>query len=158
MTISVQPEWCLALPLQQQSVLLLAARGPDGIPKSHPCKDIQRAYRGTVLVAAARRRCLEWGERADSFMSLDVFADHEKWYEACKNFYHEVDMLPHHFIMHLLHGAEILGYHHPDGRFRDRWWGFYLMGCEDMHVVPESKTEMDNRLNDIFGPEREAVG
>lgn len=34
-SISVQPEWCLSLPIQQQSVLFLAARGPDGIKKRH---------------------------------------------------------------------------------------------------------------------------
>jgi hypothetical protein len=152
--ISVQPDWCLNLPLQQQSVLLLAARGPDGIPKPHPCKDVQRAYRGTVLVAAARQRTLHWGEKADSFMSLDGLAG--DWDLIVKRFFESVDELPHHFVMHLLHGAEILGYHHPDRRFRERWLWFYFEGCNDMHVQPETQEQLDERLNDVFPPEREA--
>lgn len=153
--LSVQPAWCLSLPLQQQSVLLLAARGPDGVAKAHPCKPIVRAYRGTVLVAAARRRELRWGEKADSFMSLDRFADDRAWHNDTIAFFDHVDELPHHYLMHLAHGAEIAGYKHPDDRFRRRWLSFYEAVCEDAHVVPESESLLDRRLNDEFGDERE---
>lgn len=155
--MSVQPEWCLELPLQQQSVLLLAARGPDGIAKAHPCKAVVRAYRGTVLVAAARRRPLEWGERADSFMSLDRFGDSTAWANDLVVFFDNVDDLPHHYLMHLAHGAEIAGYKHPDERFRRRWRSFYENVCDDMHVIPETERELDLRLNDQFGDDRESV-
>ena len=145
---SVQPDWCLNLTLQQQSVLMLAARGPDGIAKTHPCKAIQRAYRATVLIAARYGRALSWGERADSFMSLDEFGNDEQWGIAVKEFFHTVDDLPHHFLMHLLHGAEILGYKHPDERFRKRWLEFYLHGVKDLHLTPETEGQMDWRLSD----------
>ena len=49
MTLSVQPTWCTMLPLQQQSVLFLASRGPDGVAKVHPCKPVIIAYRATVF-------------------------------------------------------------------------------------------------------------
>ena len=101
MNVSVQPTWCLALPIQQQSVLFLAGRGPDGIAKSHPCKPVQIAYRASVFVAAKYGRCLEWGERADSFMSLDVFANDRAWYETTLAFFTHVDDLPHHYLLHL---------------------------------------------------------
>jgi hypothetical protein len=65
---SVQPPWCVELPLQQQSVLFLAGRGPDGLAKSHPCKAIHVAYRGTIFMAGKYGRMLEWGEKADSFL------------------------------------------------------------------------------------------
>ena len=39
----VFPEWIFRLPMQQQSVLLLGSRGPDGVEKFHPCKDVTRA-------------------------------------------------------------------------------------------------------------------
>lgn len=145
---SVQPDWCLRLAVQQQSVLLLAARGPDGIAKTHPCKEVQRAYRGTVLIAARFGRLLEWGERADTFMSLDVFADDARWEAAEDAFWQSVDDLPHHFLMHLLHGAEILGYKHPDERFRERWGWFYAHGVNSLHLNVESEIEMDARLCD----------
>ncbi len=60
---SVQPEWCRKLNMQQQSVLFLAGRGPDGIPKRHPCKTVHTAYRACVFQAAKYGRLLEWGEK-----------------------------------------------------------------------------------------------
>jgi hypothetical protein len=72
--ISVQPDWCRDLPIQQQSVLLLAGRGPDGVRKHDACKPVHVAYRACILTAAKYGRSLRWGERADSFMSLDLFA------------------------------------------------------------------------------------
>lgn len=146
--VSVQPLWCLALPIQQQSVLLLGARGPDGIAKAHPCKRVQRAYRGTVLVAARYGRCLEWGEKADTFMSLDEFADERLWDSIVKDFFQHADDLPHHFYMHLIHGTEIAGYKHPEGRFRSRWSTFYNLCVREFHLMPESVQEMDARLSD----------
>lgn len=145
--VSVQPTWMATLPLQQQSVLLLAARGPDGIGKSHPCKEIVRAYRGTVLVAAKLGRCLNWGEHGDGFMSLRDFATY-RWGQQVDEFFESHDSLPHHYLMHLYHGAQILGYHHFDAYFRERWFGFYERACSDLHMAVETCEEMDERLND----------
>jgi hypothetical protein len=145
---SVFPEWMRDLPMQQQSVLLLAARGPDGIAKAHPCKEIVRAYRATVLLAARYGRALEYGEKADTFMSLDVFASDEAWQQAVYAFFDHADSLPHHYLMHLMHGAQILGYKHPDERFGVRWLALYTALCEDLHLHPESEAEMDERLGD----------
>ncbi len=47
-----------------------------------------------------------------------------------------------------MHGAEILGYKHPDARFRSRWLDFYLQCCRDLHLTSETEEEMDERLND----------
>jgi hypothetical protein len=148
--VSVQPEWCLDLPLQQQSVLLLAARGPDGIAKSHPSKRVQRAYRACVLHAAYEGGLMQWGQGHDhnTFMGLDEFGNNVLWQANIHWFFMSADDLPHHFLMHLLHGAEILGYKHPDERFWQRWRDFYLKGCEEMHLTPETESEMDERLND----------
>lgn len=145
---SVQPEWCLALPIQQQSVLFLAARGPDGIAKQHPCKRLQRAYCGSVLVAARFGRCLEWGETADTFMGLDEIASDHFWPAIVKTFFQTADELPHHFYMHLIHGAEIIGYKHPDETFRERWLRFYFDAVTEFHLTAETERQMDARLSD----------
>jgi hypothetical protein len=47
-----------------------------------------------------------------------------------------------------MHGAQILGYKHPDERFRERWLGFYLRAVEEFHLQPETETQMDTRLGD----------
>ncbi len=148
MTLSVQPTWCTMLPLQQQSVLFLASRGPDGVAKVHPCKPVIIAYRATVFLAAKYGRSLNWGERADTFMSLDLFADKSRWMSAVGLFFDHQDSLPKHYVLHLMHGAQILGYKHPDERFRERWLGFYLQLVEAFHLHPETEAEMDKRLGD----------
>lgn len=145
---SIQPAWCRELPIQQQSVLLLAARGPDGVPKTHPCKRVQRAYRGSVLTAAFLGREMHFDDEGDSFMRLSEMHNLDTWREVMADFFESVDQLPHHFFLHLLHGAEILGYKHPDSWMRDRWGMFYRWGCSSLHMTPETEFEMDLRLND----------
>lgn len=148
MEISVQPEWVRKLPLQQQSVLLLASRGPDGIDKYNPVKHVHRAYRACIFMAAKYGRMLEWGEKADSFMSLEIFADHAAWAQAVDDFLDNIDTLPYHYVTHLMHGAEILGYKHPDKKFRDQWRAFFLAVVDHMHLAAESEETMDQRLGD----------
>lgn len=145
---SVQPEWCLNLPIQQQSVLLLAARGPDGIAKAHPCKDIHRAYRASVLIAARYGRSLTLGENADSFMSLHLMRDPVTWHSAVTAFFEHADDLPHHYYMHLIHGAEILGYKHPCRNIRAYWHQFYTRCVAELHMNFETEEQMDARLSD----------
>jgi hypothetical protein len=148
MSLSVQPYWCRRLPVQQQSVMLLASRGPDGVGKYHPCKAVVRAYRGTVLVAAKYGRPLDWGEKADTFMSLERFANDAVWRQDVDAFLDAHDELPKHYLAHLMHGAQIVGFKHPDDRFRSRWSGFYHQLVDVFHLNPETEEEMDERLGD----------
>lgn len=146
--VSVQPLWCRYLTVQQQSVLLLATRGPDGAEKHHPCKDVQRAYRATVLVAAKYGRMIEYGEHVDNFMSLRSFGNDIQWAAEVDNWFNNIDCIPHHFSMKLLHATEILGYMHPDERFRERWLAFYMRGVHELHLSPESELQLRMRLSD----------
>ncbi len=147
---SVQPEWCLQLPIQQQTVLLMAVREPDGVAPTHPCKDIQRAYRASMWNSARYGRPLEWGEVsvADDFMSLSLFSDDHQWGVVVNQFFGVADELSHHFLRHLFQGIEVLGYKHPDERFRDRWASFYERAARHMHMTGETEAEMDARLED----------
>jgi hypothetical protein len=147
---SVQPEWCLELPIQQQTALLLATRGPGGIAETHPCSDVQRAYRASMWNSARYGRQLEWGEVsvADDFMSLSLFSDDRQWGVVVNQFFQRVDDLSHHFLMHLIGGIEILGYKHPEPRFRSRWAKFYERAATEMHMNGETEFEMDARLRD----------
>jgi len=67
---------------------------------------------------------------------------------ALELYLRSVDELPHHFQLHFMHAAEILGYKHPDSAAL-RWWNkCYLELVNDMHLFPESEAEMDKRLGD----------
>jgi hypothetical protein len=60
----------------------------------------------------------------------------------------ELDALPHHFQLHLMHAVEILGYKHPDERVRGWWFKTYERLAHDMHLWPETEAQLDQRLGD----------
>lgn len=147
--VSVFQEWMLDLTMQQQSVLVLACRGPDGIAKAHPTKLLVARYRATVLKAAYLGRAMRVDEGdATTFMTLKGFSSKALWELVTNAFFSNADDLPHHYYMHLMHGAQIAGYKHPVETFRRRWGTFYLQCCEDLHVNPETEAQMDARLSD----------
>lgn len=147
----VFPSWIMTLPMQQQSVLVLACRGPDGIAKHHSSKEILRAYRACVLKHAYNGHGHVWGAPAtDSFANLQYIALDDYWPTMMDTYFDAGDELPHHFRSHFMHGAEILGYKHPLEIVRRRWTGFYLRACDDLHVNPETEAQMDGRLSDGF--------
>lgn len=149
MNVCVFQDWLFELTMQQQSVLVLACRGPDGIPKFHPTKLIVARYRATVLKAAYLGRAMRVDEGDNTtFMTLTEFSSDKEWADICRWFFENVDELPHHYYMHLLHGAQIAGYKHPVETFRHRWNDFYLQCCHDLHLAAELESEMDQRLND----------
>lgn len=146
---AVFQDWLFDLTMQQQSVLVLACRGPDGIAKFHPTKQIVARYRATILKAAYLGRPMRADEGDDTtFMTLIKFSDDHHWMAMCRDFFDHVDALPHHYYMHLMHGAQIAGYKHQLELFRNRWRLFYERCCHDLHVTPELEFEMDERLND----------
>lgn len=147
--VCVFQDWIFALPMQQQSVLVLALRGPDGIAKHHPAKRIIRHYRAAVLKAAYLGRPMRAGEGDDTtFMDLLGFDSDWAWELMLKDWFDYVDSIPHHYYLHLVHGAQIAGYKMPSKYFRDRWREFYYRACVDLHVNPETEAQMDKRLCD----------
>lgn len=150
MSVCVFQDWLFGLSMQQQSVLVLACRGPDGIAKFHPTKLITIRYRAAVLKAAysGRAMVVDAINGGGSFMTLDRFSDASNWRMIQKEFFDNSDDLPHHYYMHLMHGAEIIGYKHPESLFRVRWLEFYDRCCEELHLRPETCQDMDERLND----------
>jgi hypothetical protein len=148
--VCVFQDWLFDLTMQQQSVLVLGCRGPDGIAKFHPTKELVARYRATVLKAAYLGRPMVIDEGDDTtFMTLLKFSSDSHWHHYIVNgFFQHVDSLPHHYYMHLMHGAQIAGYKHPDETFRRRWLDFYFDCCRDLHLHPETEKQMDARLGD----------
>jgi hypothetical protein len=146
---SVFQDWLFELTMQQQSVLVLACRGPDGVGKFHPIKEVVARYRATVLKAAYLGRPMRADEGDNTtFMTLHYFSSDVFWDGIVTTFFEHVDSMPHHYYMHLMHGAQIAGYKHPDELFRKRWSSFYYLCCHDLHLYPETEEQMDERLSD----------
>ena len=145
--MSVLQSWVESLTLMQQSVLITAVRGVDTLTKYHVSKYILRWYRRCILLSAFDQCVLDdpHDPRGGSFtgpieaVSLDKLGSH---------YLVSVDEVPHHFHLHLVHAAEILGYKHPDEETRKWWHRFYAAAVSDMHLNIETEEELDKRLGD----------
>lgn len=149
----------------QQTVLISAVRGPDGIGKSNLFKVVVSWYRRCILKDAMTGDVFtdSYTPGGGSFMGKSSgLCETDKWAgiedfgpdhlsrsfrQNMKSYLEYVDALPHHYYMHLAHAAEIIGYHHPNQRIAIFWKTVYEMIAEDLHFTPETKEEMDNRLN-----------
>ncbi|HVX56429.1 MAG TPA: hypothetical protein VHA37_01745 [Candidatus Saccharimonadales bacterium] len=147
MGLNLLPDWTERLTLQQQAVLILALRGPDGFAKRHAVKNVLKFYRACLLRDASSGRLLGMGEH-NSLMSMAALHQ-DVWNDCLRQFQEIEDELPLHFYTHLMHGAQILSYKHPDRYVRARWRQFYLQCCDYLHVLPEPEDVMDQRLNDF---------
>jgi hypothetical protein len=54
--------------------------------------------------------------------------------------------LPQHWLSHVMHALEICGYHHPEFEHADACLQAYRRIVHGLHLAPESKEEMDERL------------
>lgn len=146
---SVLQDWVHQLTFMQQSVLITSCRGPDGLHKDHVAKALLRWLRRCFLISAFDKKVLEdprqpgggsfTGPIPARFESLDDMVD--EYLKSC-------DEVPHHFHLHLMHSAEILGYKHPTPWIREWWRIVYYRMANDMHLVPETEEKMERRLGD----------
>lgn len=171
--VPAQQEWVVGLTIMQQSVLFTAIRAPDGIRKDHPVKVLMRWYRRCILLSAFDGRALldpfEGGggsftgpfephhalsgmSIADAIASVNqgqLVGSLEGHFNETRHLYlRHVDELPHHFQLHFMHAAQIVGYKHSHPSIA-RWWrAFYEMIVNDAHLFPEAEEQMDDRLSD----------
>lgn len=163
--MNVIQEWVQSLPMMQQTVLLTAVRGPDGVEKYNSVKYLLRWYRRCLLLSATDGKVLDdpYSENGGSFTgpswehpSLLIYGAVggvlPRWEEHMDNvvgaYLRGLDGIPHHFHMHLMHAIEIMGYRHPDVRIGAWWMGVYYRLVSDMHLHPETREELDRRLGD----------
>ena len=134
MNLFVLQDWMENLSLKQQTVVLSGFRGCDGMPKEDPSKQLARILRGSILKNA--------GTEKTSFLKLDL--DNT----VVDQFVADLDKYPNHYVIHLTHAAQIVGYYHPLEECREFWHDFYLRIVNAFHMVPETKEDNDFRLRD----------
>jgi len=141
---SVIYDWISDLTFQQQALLMTAMRGPDNAQKDNAAKQMVRYLRGVVLKAAG---VCNIKMNDNSFM----WGDYSKFgfEKSAVDFFDDHDAYPHHFMMHLIHCAAVVGYKHPDQKIRSYWIWFYNNMCNCFHMNPETEAQMDERLNDF---------
>lgn len=137
---SILQPWVEKLGLRHQGVLLGAVRGPDGVSRECPAKALVRSYRAAVLVC----HC---GDPAKAKSYIEEVG-YDELIARMSAVAKSHDDLPHHFLLHLVHAAEIVGYKGPrPGLVSVAWGWFYQKMCHKFHVTAETEAELDLRLN-----------
>lgn len=131
---SVVKAWVFALPYRMQAVLLSALRGCDGRSKNDPSKHIVRSLRATLLNQA---------DPTNSFMAINLDGPPDEHVDAMVN---DLDSYPLHFVTHLAHASEIVGFKYPDKARKVRWLAFYYKIVKGLHMMPETEAQLDVRL------------
>lgn len=112
----VLQEWVMQLPMMQQTVLLTAIRGPDGMTKYGAHKLLLRWFRRCVLLSAMDGKVLGNPHSANggSFTGPSFDVADQRWpseWEPTMNaivddYMRSLDALPMHFHLHLIHAVE----------------------------------------------------
>lgn len=129
----------MRLGLRHQGVLLTAVRGCDTAPKDDPSKRFVRCYRAIVL----NPHC---GDAAKAKTFIEGVG-HYELFDRFAAFRKNLDHYPHHYVMHLIHACEIVGYKHPDVRVAEHWRMFYAALAAGLHMNPETEAQLAGRLN-----------
>lgn len=163
MTTCVLQPWVMALNMMQQSVLIAAIRGPDGVSKYTKTKALMKWYRRCIMLSSFDKRVLDRpdypgggsftgpsfeAERDDA--GRPVFVDNweARMEEPVQDFLRALDELSYHYNTHFMHGMQVMGYKHPDKRIRAFWYSAYQRMVNDLCLHPETEQEMDVRLGD----------
>lgn len=132
---SVLQSWVMHLGLRHQGVLLTAIRGCDISPKEDISKSLIRCYRYEIL------KC-HCGDAAKSASFIEFVSENELDRRMIR-FLKNCDHYPMHYVLHLMHATEIVGYKKPSVD----WLWFYRKLCKILHVNPEGEEQLDKRLN-----------
>jgi hypothetical protein len=132
--------WVRDLPLRLQGVLVTSIRGCDGAPKEDSSKNLSRMIRRAILNPADPRESLNTG----GFFGFDP----DRLESSLSDFYHSLDQYPLHYVMHLTHACEVIGYLHPDKDIANFFSLAYRLFCHTFHLNPETESEMINRLTE----------
>jgi len=131
-------EWVAKLGLRHQGCLLTAIRGCDTAPKEDVSKCFTRAIRGAIL----NTHC-ENPEDAASFIEQ---CSPNEIIERGTAFLKNCDQYPHHFVMHIIHVCEVIGYNHPLN-IANAFEQVYMLACDRLHMEPEPQYKLDRRLD-----------
>lgn len=136
---SILKDWVTTLGLRHQGVLLTAVRGCDTELRHGPSKLLTRCYRELILNAHV-------GDASKSVSFIEK-VDAEQLKTRMRAVLNDHDHLPLHYFMHFVHAVEIIGFYHPDAATRGHWGWFYASACKKLHMTPETRSELDARLN-----------
>lgn len=134
----VMRDWVSYLPLRHQGVLVTGIRGCDGAPKDDPSKALSCTIRRAIMNPADYRETTY--ERG--FFGFSA----PRMKKDIEQFLHSLDQYPLHYITHLMHASEIIGYKHPNYNVRVFFNLIYRAMVKKFHLTPETEEILDERL------------
>ena len=137
MSRSVLQDWVMVLPLREQGTLLTVVRGCDLTPKE-PLDSIPRQ-----LVGALRHAFMVPADSREVGMVGAFFQETIPEFRVS-----ELGHFPQHWVSHVMHAIEVLGYRYPNDVQRHKWLGIYYKFCHSMHVKPETFEQFEKRLSE----------
>jgi hypothetical protein len=135
---SVLRPWVMQLTLREQGTLLAGTRGCDLVPKrpyDSPPRQLVSYLRYVTMVPADQREVGIPG----SFMQDQP---PNKWSPS------DLGHLPEHFYSHIMHAYEVVGYQHPEIITASHCEAIYLRFVEGMHLRPETRLQMLERMTE----------
>lgn len=138
---SVLRDWVMELPLREQATLLTAIRGCDLTPKyplDSPERQLVAAIRFAVLNPADMREV----DTPGGFMRTSPPEVRMGFKPSAFGHY------PLHWVSHVMHACEVLGYRHPEPMFKHEWRRLYESFCRMLHVLPEPFEAFVQRLSE----------
>ena len=136
-TFCIVQDWVLRLPGRAQGGLIVATRGCDLTPK-FPLDGVER-----VLVSRIRGMVMNHVDPREIDAEPGCFMTTGG---APKFKISALGHYPNHWVMHVMHAVEIIGYLHPDPAVAFDWLCLYKEFCHSLHVNPETLEEMLDRL------------
>lgn len=138
---NILQHWVAELGLRHQGVILTGIRGCDGVAKHDVSKPLMRAIRAVALVPFDPRELTE----PKGFM---YYAAGYEFRQSASAFAKNMDEYPSHFVWHVIHACEVIGYCHPNETVAADFCYAYTALINKFHVRPESKATMEERLTE----------
>ncbi len=124
----IQQDWISNLPQRQQEIVKYSLKGP---PTTRPTsvKDV-----------------ITWLRSIASDSPVKNMEDLPR--PSIEKFEMDLQYCTMNYYSHLMHTMEIIGYNHPEENTRDIALGYYAAMVEFLHLNPETKEELNSRLED----------
>lgn len=137
---SVLKDWVCSLPLREQGTLLTAVRGCDLTPKM-PLDSTERNLTAFV-------RCSVMNAFDEREIDAEIGCFMQSRIDFTKFRASQFGHYPQHYVSHLIHALEVIGYRCPFEATKNDALAAYKMFCKSFHLNIETFEQMVERLSD----------
>ena len=143
------------LTMMQQTTVLSAIRGPDGLHVTHVSNKLCRWLRRCALISAFEKKAFTtpYEKGGGAFLGPSCkIAQNLDWqkqmFSILDEYIRSLGEVPHNFQLSFLYATEVLGYCYPEPTIRKFWEECYNKLCFNLHLQPEDYDSMFYRLGD----------